>query len=193
MFNCMCNKIQLEGAINSPNWQNEMHPLATKDSWLSDSLAFVPNWIMHESKIFSMAYKCEQSLLLMTSSWYLHTPYTNSNEFRWLSFYTLRVLLLLAMFVGNTCHKEKPINCQKDKWYHDLVLSCHHPRETHCIVAKTSQLLVYLLNPEVSPRHCNATSNNGHTSLSFTVEEQLWHSIWSLLDPQTFLPLAEWW
>ncbi len=128
MFNCMCNKIQLEGAINSPNWQKEMHPLATKYSWLSDSLAFIPNWIMHKSKMFSMAYKCEQSLLFMTSSWYLHTPYTNSNEFRWLSFYTLRVLLLLAMFVGNTCHKEKPIKCQKDKWYHELVLSCNHPK-----------------------------------------------------------------
>jgi len=102
-------------------------------------------------------------------------------------------LFIASNVCGYTYHKEKPIKCQKDKWYHELVLSCHHPRETHCIVAKTSQLLVYLLNPEVSPQHCNATSNNGHTSLSFTVEEQFWHPIWSLLDPQTFLPLAFSW
>jgi hypothetical protein len=108
MFNCMCNKIQLEEAINSPNWQKEMLPLATKYSWLSDFLAFIPNWIMHKSKMFSMAYKCEQCLLFMTSSWYLHTPYTNSNEFRWPSFYTLRVLLLLAMFVDTPATRKSP-------------------------------------------------------------------------------------
>jgi hypothetical protein len=113
MFNCMCNKIQLEGAINSPDWQKEMRPLAMKDSWLSDSLAFIPNWIMHKSKIFSMVYKCEQSLLFMTSLWYLHTPYTNSNEFRWLSFYTICVLLLLAMFVGTPATRKTPSSVRR--------------------------------------------------------------------------------